>query len=121
MAGSWQVHAVSLFQFKVPCRASGYRLLPIEQTTGSTMSELSAGDGVLDVRHLRPHERHAVVLASFDALATGQAIEVVSDHQPMALYHQFASIRRDLFRWESVESGPRVWRVRIQRREGAYA
>lgn len=84
------------------------------------MSELSTG-GLLDVRHLRPHERHAVILASFDALAEGQAIEVVSDHQPVALYHQFASIRRDQFRWESVECGPQVWRVRIQRQDGSYA
>lgn len=85
------------------------------------MSELSASGSLLDVRHLRPHERHAVILASFDALADGQAIEIVSDHQPVALFHQFASIRRDQFRWESVESGPQVWRVRIRRQDGSYA
>lgn len=81
------------------------------------MSESADGGGVMDMRRVRPHESHGPILRAFDGLAVGQAIEVVTDHRPLPLYHQFASIRRDRFLWEWLQSGPDVWRVRICRIE----
>ncbi len=68
---------------------------------------------VLDVRRIPPPERHAQIFRSFDALAAGEAIELVNDHDPKPLRFQFEDRLRGGFDWTYLESGPALWRVRI--------
>ncbi len=70
---------------------------------------------ILDVRAEPPVRRHAVIFEAFEALDAGADFELVNDHDPKPLYYQFAAERPGAFTWESIEEGPKVWRVRIGR------
>lgn len=68
---------------------------------------------ILDVRELPPRERHARIFATFEQLASGQALLLVNDHDPKPLYYQFMAEYPGEVDWQYVEQGPEVWRVRI--------
>lgn len=76
-------------------------------------------DVPLDVRSLAPARRHELIFETYEGLATGEAFVLINDHDPKPLYYQFAAERPGRFRWEALESGPAVWRVRIERTEPA--
>ena len=69
----------------------------------------------LDVRTIAPRERHARILAAWHALATGQSLDLVNDHDPSPLYYQMQAEMPGQFSWDYLERGPEVWRVRIAR------
>lgn len=67
----------------------------------------------VDVRTIIPAQRHPLIFQTFEALAPGEAFELVNDHNPKPLYYQFAAERAGEFTWDELEQGPQVWRVRI--------
>ena len=67
----------------------------------------------IDLRTIAPRERHALVFACFDALQTGQAMQLVNDHDPQPLRLQLDDRAFGRFEWAALESGPSVWRVQI--------
>ena len=67
----------------------------------------------LDVRAIAPRERHPLIFGTFDALAPGESLELVNDHDPKPLYYQFKAESQAGFSWEYLEEGPEVWRVAI--------
>lgn len=69
----------------------------------------------VDVRTIAPGDRHALIFGSFSKLLPGEALLLVNDHDPQPLYHQFQAEYGGEFRWETLESGPEVWQVRIDR------
>lgn len=69
----------------------------------------------LDVRTLIPRERHPPIFETFDALAPGDAFEVINDHDPKPLFYQFQAERSGQLEWEYLEQGPEVWRVKVGR------
>ena len=69
----------------------------------------------IDVRQIAPRERHARIFAAFDSLATGQAMELVNDHDPAPLHQHFQSSRPGQFDWTYAQQGPQTWRVEIAR------
>ena len=69
----------------------------------------------IDVRQVPPSQRHPLIFGTFDALAPGQAFEIVNDHDPVPLYFQFEKTRLGQFDWRYLESGPARWHVRIAR------
>jgi hypothetical protein len=64
----------------------------------------------LDLRTIPPRERHPLIFGRFDALATGQALQLVNDHNPQPLRYQFDD------RASGSSNGPR-WKP--ARRSGA--
>lgn len=68
---------------------------------------------VLDVREMKPRDRHPTIFRLWDELAEGECFELVNDHNPVPLYYQFAAEYPGRFRWEYLERGPEVWRVRL--------
>lgn len=74
---------------------------------------------IIDVREIPPRNRHPLIFQTFDALAEGEAFELVNDHDPKPLYYQFSHERPNLFVWEYLEQGPTTWRVAIQRKTSA--
>jgi uncharacterized protein (DUF2249 family) len=70
----------------------------------------------LDVRPIPPREKHPAIFRTFDALAAGQAMVIINDHDPRPLRYQFQAERPESFDWAYEEEGPEVWRVRISRR-----
>lgn len=69
----------------------------------------------IDVRFVPPRDRHALIFATFDKLGADEAFELINDHDPMPLRHQFDVRFPGGFSWAYVESGPELWRVRITR------
>ncbi len=69
----------------------------------------------IDVRTIAPRERHSLIFSTFDALSTGQALELVNDHDPRPLYYQFNDRAPGEFEWTYLEQGPQTWRVTITR------
>ena len=67
----------------------------------------------IDVREIAPRLRHPLIFDTFDALATGEALLLVNDHDPKPLFYQFQAESPGEFTWEYLENGPDVWRVRI--------
>jgi uncharacterized protein (DUF2249 family) len=70
---------------------------------------------LLDVRAVPPPQRHPTIFGAFDALAPGEALEIVNDHDPVPLYFQFEKTRLGQFDWRYLVAGPDLWRVRIAR------
>ena len=69
----------------------------------------------IDVRVVPPAQRHNLIFATFDALPTAGAFEIVNDHEPLPLRRQFEITRPGQFDWSVVQAGPAVWQVRISR------
>ena len=69
----------------------------------------------LDVRVLPPRDKHPTIFRTFDALASGEAMVIVNDHDPKPLKYQFSAERPGTFGWTYEADGPDVWRVRIDR------
>jgi len=67
----------------------------------------------VDVRSIAPRERHPLIFSTFASLASGQAMELVNDHDPKPLYYQFQAEMPGKFSWDYLEQGPDTWRVAI--------
>ena len=79
---------------------------------------LSAAQAQVDVRRIPPRERHPLVFSTFVKLAGGQIMELINDHDPKALYHQFQAEMPGMFAWDYLEKGPETWRVVITKLQG---
>lgn len=75
----------------------------------------------IDVRDIAPVERHRLIFERFAALPAGEAMELVNDHDPVALRLQFEDRLPGRFEWTVLESGPDLWRVRIASVSPAHA
>lgn len=69
---------------------------------------------IIDVRTIPPISRHATIFAMIDALESGEALQIVNDHDPVPLRYQLEKRNPGVFSWKYRESGP-VWRVEIGR------
>lgn len=75
----------------------------------------TASPALLDVRTIAPRERHPIIFSTFRGLNMGDSMEIVNDHDPRPLQHQFQAELPGGFSWEYLEAGPETWRVRITR------
>lgn len=73
----------------------------------------TATPATLDVRSIVPRERHPLIFRTFDALAPGESLVLVNDHDPKPLYYQLMAERPGQVGWDYVEEGPTVWQVQI--------
>lgn len=78
-----------------------------------------AADPDLDVRELRPAQRHEAIFDAYTALEPGAGFVLINDHDPKPLRYQFEAEEAGRFSWDALESGPEVWRVRIGRTANA--
>ena len=70
---------------------------------------------LIDVRPMPPRERHPKIFGTWTELVPGESILLVNDHDPVPLYYQFVCEHTGTFRWEYLEQGPEVYRVRISK------
>jgi len=70
---------------------------------------------VIDVASLPPGSCRAHIVGTFEALAPGEALEIVVGHDPAPLRQRFAVERPGASVWTYLEEGPERWRVRVQR------
>ena len=88
---------------------------PSPPLNGLFMTTTTASRSTVDVRHLAAGEREPLIFSTFKQLATGQSMELVSDHDPKPLHEQFQAELSGKFVWEYLEQGPATWRVAITR------
>ncbi|NIP78160.1 MAG: DUF2249 domain-containing protein [Gemmatimonadetes bacterium] len=70
----------------------------------------------LDVRPVAPSQRYDRIIGVYESLETGQAMELVVDHDPTCMYYTLEATRgRDAFAFDYLDRGPRVWRVRVRK------
>jgi uncharacterized protein (DUF2249 family) len=69
---------------------------------------------VIDVRELNPRIRHTIIFQLFEHLGRDSALQLVADHAPEPLHRQLQA-RYGSCGWTYLETGPDVWRVRLQR------
>ena len=67
----------------------------------------------LDVRNLRKPDKHPTIFEAFRALGQGGSFVLVNNHDPVHLHDEFETEHPDEFGWDYLESGPRVWRIRL--------
>jgi uncharacterized protein (DUF2249 family) len=73
----------------------------------------------IDVQSIPPQQRHALIFSRFGALATGQSLQLVNNHNPQPLRYQFDDRFPGQFEWLVLEAGPAVWRIQINRTAAA--
>lgn len=62
-----------------------------------------------------PHLKHKVIFSTFEELASGEAMQLVNDHDPKPLFFQFQQMHPGEFTWEYLEQGPATFRIKIGR------
>lgn len=75
---------------------------------------------LVDVRRIAPCRRYAHVRGAFRNLDLGEALELVSDHDPRPFYRELQVEVPGDFSWCYSETGPDVWRVSIRKLSRAY-
>lgn len=76
---------------------------------------------LIDVRPIAKRQRHPKVFAEFDALAEGDVLHVVSDHEPRPLRYEFERSRSGLFAWSQRSLEEHHWEAFIRRISAAPA
>ncbi len=71
-----------------------------------------------DIRPYPPTERHEMFYKAFADIKPGEAFEFINDHDPKPLYYQMEAESKEPFRWEYLEKGPEVWKVRVVKVKG---
>jgi uncharacterized protein (DUF2249 family) len=69
----------------------------------------------IDVRTIAPQDRHPMIFSTFRTLGTGEALELVNNHDPQPLRNQFNAQVPGEVAWDYLEQGPATWRVAITR------
>jgi uncharacterized protein (DUF2249 family) len=69
----------------------------------------------LDVRTLPHGARHEIIFGKLHALAGGERLVIVNDHDPKPLRYQLDAAWPGTFDWAYVVAGPQVWRIEITR------
>lgn len=71
----------------------------------------------LDVRPIAPKHRFETIMDAYESLRVGGTLALTVDHDPACMYYTLRATRgADAFRFEYVERGPEVWRVRVRKR-----
>jgi uncharacterized protein (DUF2249 family) len=67
----------------------------------------------VDTRPMTSKDRRSLVFSTFDQLDVNATMELINDQDPLTLRSQFELEKPNLFSWETLESGPEVWRVAV--------
>ena len=73
-------------------------------------------ENILNVTLLEPKLKHPTIFVKFDELIAGESLILHNDHDPKPLYYQLLGERGNIFTWEYLEQGPKLWRIKISKR-----
>lgn len=69
----------------------------------------------IDVRHIAPCDRDALLDETFEELHEGDSFVVINDADPRRVYYRFRAQTRGALVWEYLQRGPNLWRIRVGR------
>jgi uncharacterized protein (DUF2249 family) len=72
-------------------------------------------DQELDVRPIAKPDKHPQIFAAFEALAVGESLLLINNHDPRHLREEFETEFAGGFGWAYIEPGPSTWRIRISK------
>jgi len=78
-------------------------------------------ENILNVTEIEPKLKHPTIFVRFDALKPGESLTIHNDHDPKPLYYQLLGERGNIFVWEYLEQGPKLWRVKMTKRQEGEA
>lgn len=133
--GKVTVHAVrghiTFYEGLTPCELCAGEVVSIESGSphrieaheDSALLVLATGNAnpvhdnseELDLREIPRPQRHPLIFQKFDALAVGDSLRLLNDHDPIPLNRQIDSIRAGQAQWEYIQRGPGIFRIRIRR------
>lgn len=114
--GAWQRQGVlTLGRRRIVVRDRD-RLAALAEEPPPAPFTVDGGIPCLDVRRIPPRNRPRAVTEAFLALAPGEQIELVTDHEPVPLRRRFEEQFGDTLGWTYIDEGPHAWRVRLKRR-----
>lgn len=102
--------------WKVAITKTGAGVQPAKPVE-SIQQERKAHVFVLNVTMLEPRLKHPTIFRYFDELKSGDAFQILNDHDPKPLYYQLIGERGNVFTWEYLENGPQWWRVQIRKND----
>ncbi len=70
---------------------------------------------VYDVRRLPSANKDSAILAMFDGLCAGEAMQVVCDFDPARLERKFRAFFAREYVWTCLRNGPSDWHIEIGR------
>ena len=73
-------------------------------------------ENILNVTLIEPKLKHPTIFERFDELKPGESLTIHNDHDPKPLYYQLLGERGNIFIWEYLEQGPKLWRVKMTKR-----
>jgi uncharacterized protein (DUF2249 family) len=73
----------------------------------------TCSEEVFDGRDIPCRVKHGLIIQRCVLLDVGASFILVNDHDPVPLRYQLYGEFPDCFRWDYVENGPEVFRVRI--------
>ncbi len=116
-AGAWAALQVDRPDLATKANGILHRLVDLRSSAPVAISSSRRGDieRELDVRPLAPAQRHSEIFAAYRSLGPGNGFLLINDHDPKPLQYQFEAEYQGQFTWDYLESGPKVWRVRIGR------
>ncbi|MEO6844468.1 MAG: iron-sulfur cluster repair di-iron protein [Ginsengibacter sp.] len=82
------------------------------------MATLLEHENILNVTLLEPKLKHSTIFERFDELISGESLILHNDHDPKPLFYELSAERGDIFEWEYLERGPKLWRIRITKTKG---
>lgn len=72
----------------------------------------------LDVRATHPMHRFEQIMSAYEALAAGETMRLIVDHDPRCMYYTLRATRgEDAFGFEYLEDGPETWQVLVTRKQ----
>ncbi len=69
----------------------------------------------LDVTVIAPRDKHPTIHRRLDALAVGESLVILNDHDPRPLRFEIEADHPGKHGWKYIEQGPETWRVEINR------
>ncbi len=102
-----------VWKVEIKKTGSNVQAIPLERTNSAPSADIF----VLNVTLIEPRLKHPTIFKHFDALAGGQAFQILNDHDPKPLYYQLLGERGNIFSWSYIEQGPQWWRVEIRKNE----
>ena len=71
----------------------------------------------VDVRPTPPMHRYDQIMDAYKALAEGESMHLIVDHDPKCMYYTLQATRGDdAFGFEYLEDGPETWQVVVTRK-----
>lgn len=121
LAARLRIHVACLFDDMQTCRATARDAesaagQPPTEPVQDGASAAPQTERVIDARELNPRIRHTVIMQLCEHLDRDSSLQLIADHRPEPLRLQLEAKHGARYVWTYLETGPDIWRVRLQRR-----